>query len=182
MNASTEALRAAAASDATEGPVASVEAIEAIYRTRAPGYRRLAAAVAGGDVAGDIVQDAFAQALRKRGRWRGDGPLEAWLSRLVLNAARDAARRRVRRERLARRLVRVFEGNSTPPPSVDDGLHAPMRRLPARQRDCVVLRYHADLSYAEIAVVMSIEVGSVGALLSKAHAALRAELSKEEAR
>jgi DNA-directed RNA polymerase specialized sigma24 family protein len=44
----------------------------------------------------------------------------------------------------------------------------------------VVLRYFGDLSYAEIAEVMGIEVGTVGALLSKAHAALRAELEREE--
>ena len=35
-------------------------------------------------------------------------------------------------------------------------------------------------AYAEIAGVMGIEVGTVGALLSKAHAALRAELEREE--
>jgi RNA polymerase sigma factor (sigma-70 family) len=55
-----------------------------------------------------------------------------------------------------------------------------LRRLPSRQRDCVVLRYYGDLSYVEIAGVMGIEVGTVGALLSKAHAALRAELEREE--
>jgi DNA-directed RNA polymerase specialized sigma24 family protein len=43
-----------------------------------------------------------------------------------------------------------------------------------------VLLYYGDLSYGEIAGVMGIEVGTVGALLSKAHAALRAELEREE--
>jgi DNA-directed RNA polymerase specialized sigma24 family protein len=123
MNQSTEALRPAAPAEAADPPTASVDAIEAMYRMRAARYRRLAAAVAGGDVVGDIVQDAFARALRRRSSWRGDGPLEAWLWRLVLNAAGDADRRRLRRERLTGRLTRGFESSSSPPASVDDALH-----------------------------------------------------------
>ena len=129
---------------------------------------------------GQAEQDAFALALRGRASWRGEGPLEAWLWRLVLNAARDAERRRLRRERLAARLFRLFERDTAPADSVDRTLAEPLRRLPSRQRDCVVLRYYGDLSYAEIAGVMGIEVGTVGALLSNAHAALRAELEREE--
>lgn len=159
--------------------VASEEHLEDAYRTHGPRLRRLAAAIAGADAANDVVQDAFAQALRKRRSWRGDGPLEAWLWRLVLNAARDAERRRVRRDRLADRLLRAFERHASPH-VVDDALHAPLRRLPTRQRDCIVLRYFGDLSYAEIGEVMGIEPGTVGALLSKAHAALRADLETEE--
>lgn len=149
--------------------VASEEHLEDAYRTHGPRLRRLAAAIAGADAANDVVQDAFAQALRKRRSWRGDGPLEAWLWRLVLNAARDAERRRVRRDRLADRLLRAFERHASPH-VVDDALHAPLRLLPTRQRDCIVLRYFGDLSYAEIGEVMGIEPGTVGALLSKAQA------------
>jgi RNA polymerase sigma factor (sigma-70 family) len=98
----------------------------------------------------------------------------------VLNAARDAQRRGVRRERLTARLLWLFERDVEPAASVGRTLDGPLRRLPPRQRDCVVLRYYGDLSYAEIASVMGIEVGTVGALLSKAHAALRAELEREE--
>ena len=179
MNTTTDAVSASPRA-AGDHLAASATAIEAIYRAQAARFRGLAAAVAGADAAGDVVQEAFARALRKRASWRGEGPLEAWLWRLVLNAARDAERRRVRRERLAARLFRLFERDTAPAGSVDRTLAEPLRRLPSRQRDCVVLRYYGDLSYAEIAGVMGIEVGTVGALLSKAHAALRAELEREE--
>jgi RNA polymerase sigma-70 factor (ECF subfamily) len=162
------------------GRAASVDAIEAIYRAEAPRLRRLAAAVAGPGVASDVVQDAFALALRRRASWRGDGPLEAWLWRLVLNAAHDAARRKARRERLAARLARFLDHDAAPAAGFDRDLGDPLRRLPSRQRSCVVLRYYGDLSYARIADVMGVEVGTVGALLSKAHAALRAELEEEQ--
>jgi RNA polymerase sigma factor (sigma-70 family) len=179
MNTTTGAVKASARA-AEAHHVASATGIEAIYRAQAARFRGLAAAVAGADVAGDVVQDAFAHALRKRASWRGDGPLEAWLWRLVLNAARDAERRRVRRERLTARLFRLRERDPVPASSVDRTLAGPLRGLPPRQRDCIVLRYYGDLSYADIAGVMGVEVGTVGALLSKGHAALRAELEREE--
>ncbi|MGH3012893.1 MAG: RNA polymerase sigma factor [Gaiellaceae bacterium] len=179
MNTTTEAVSASPRA-AGDRRTASAAAIEAVYRTQAPRFRGLAAAVAGADAASDVVQEAFARALRKRASWRGEGPLEAWLWRLVLNAARDAQRRRIRRERLSARLFRVVERDVEPAASVGRTLDGPLSRLPSRQRDCVVLRYYGDLSYAEIAGVMGIEVGTVGALLSKAHAALRSELEREE--
>ena len=159
---------------------ASAERIEAVYRTEGERFRRLATAVAGREAAGDVVQEAFALALRKRRSWRGDGPLEAWLWRLVLNAARDADRRRLRGDRLAVRLLHAARRDPVPAVAFDDELHGPLRRLPARQRDCVVLRYYGDLAYEAIAEVMGIESGTVGALLSKAHTALRAELTEED--
>jgi RNA polymerase sigma-70 factor, ECF subfamily len=152
--------------------------IEATYRAEGTRFRRLAAAVAGPDMASDVVQDAFARALRTSASWRADGPLEAWLWQLVLNEARDAERRRRRRERLNGRLARAFERGTAAPAVVDDTLLGPLRRLPVRQRDCIVLRYYGDLSYEQLAAVMGIEPGTVGALLSKAHKALRAELEK----
>jgi RNA polymerase sigma-70 factor (ECF subfamily) len=179
MNTTTEAVSASPRA-AGDRRAASATAIEAIYRAQAARFRGLAAAVAGADAAGDVVQEAFARALRKRASWRGEGPLEAWLWRLVLNAARDAQRRRVRRERLTARLFRLSDRDVESAASLGRTLDGPLRRLPSRQRDCVVLRYYGDLSYAEIAGVMGIEVGTVGALLSKAHAALRAELEGED--
>jgi RNA polymerase sigma factor (sigma-70 family) len=74
--------------------------------------------------------------------------------------------------------VRAFERGSAAPAAIDDTLLRPLRRLPSRQRDCIVLRYYGDLSYEQLADVMGIEPGTVGALLSKAHKALRAELEK----
>jgi RNA polymerase sigma factor (sigma-70 family) len=176
----TEVAEASPCAATEERRVASAGAIEAIYRAQAARFRGLAAAVAGADAASDVVQEAFARALRRRASWRGEGPLEAWLWRLVLNAARDAQRRRVRRERLTARLFRLVERDVEAAASVGRTLDGPLRLLPSRQRDCVVLRYYGDLSYAEIAGVMGIEVGTVGALLSKAHVALRAELEREE--
>ena len=80
----------------THGDGASLEEIERVYRARLPEFRRVAAAIGGDrELALDAVQDAFALAVRKRASFSGQGSLEAWLWRIVVNATRDQ-RRRVR--------------------------------------------------------------------------------------
>src|SRR4051794_2862766 len=74
-----------------------LDELEALYRQRLHDYTRAATAIAGDDESGrDAVQDAFAKAVRKRRRFRREGSLEAWVLRIVVNAARDARRRRLR--------------------------------------------------------------------------------------
>jgi RNA polymerase sigma-70 factor (ECF subfamily) len=146
-----------------------VEELEALYRERLPEFTRAAAAIAGDTESGrDAVQDAFAKALRKRRRFRGDANLEAWVWRIVVNAARDAARRRRRKL-------------STPLP-VDvraDELGLPLELLTERQREVLFLHYYADLDYTTIAHALGISAGTVGATLSAARETLRGALTKE---
>src|SRR5215469_15479700 len=64
--------------------------IEAAYRARAPEFLRVATAIAGSREGGrDAVQEALARAFARRGTFRGSGPVEAWLWRAVVNAARN---------------------------------------------------------------------------------------------
>src|SRR5918999_6554615 len=73
---------------------ASLEEIEAVYRESAPRFRGVAAAIVRDrEVAWDLVQEAFASAVRRRGTFRRDGPVEAWLWRTVVNTALSHARR-----------------------------------------------------------------------------------------
>ena len=156
--------------------------IEDAYHEHARRFERLAASIVGRDAAGDVVQDAFARALAGAARWRGDGNIDAWLWRLVLNAAYDVERRRTRSERLVSRLTRFLPSGSVVDAPRDDVLLAPLRSLSIRQRECVVLRYYGDLAYEDIAAVLGIEQGTVAALLSRAHAALRVALTQEDQR
>ncbi len=74
---------------------ASLDELEALYRSRFDVFARVAASVTGdSERARDAVQEAFATAVRKRRSFRGEGPLEAWVWRIVLNAARSDVRRR----------------------------------------------------------------------------------------
>ena len=71
-------------------PGVPLEAIEAMYRTRAADFFRFALAKTGDrDRARDAVQEGFARAIRGRATFRGAGQLDAWVARCVLNAAHD---------------------------------------------------------------------------------------------
>ena len=62
-----------------------------LYRERFDSFLRIAAAITGDlSSAHDAVQDGFVRALRSLASFRGEAPLEAWVWRIVVNAARDA--------------------------------------------------------------------------------------------
>jgi DNA-directed RNA polymerase specialized sigma24 family protein len=146
--------------------------LEELYRTRRPQFCRVAAAIAGDRALGeDAVQDAFAKAVRKQRSYRGRGSLEAWVWRIVVNAARDA--RRSRRPLLGLR----DRPEAASPNGRGDSL--PLELLTNRQREVLFLHYYADLDYATIAEALGISPGTVGATLSTARGALRQALAPE---
>lgn len=143
--------------------------LETLYRARLPEFTRVATAIAGDPDAGrDAVQDAFAKALRKRRRFRGEGSLDAWVWRIVVNTARDAGRRS-RRQLEQPQPVEARAGE----------IGLPLDLLTARQREVLFLHYYADLEYAAIAAALGISAGTVGATLSAARQTLRSALTKE---
>ena len=142
-----------------------------MYRSRFDVFARIAASVTGdSERARDAVQEAFATAVRKRRSFRGDGPLEAWIWRIVLNAARSD----VRRGAHAMVYDATVSTNGRPEENVE--LRVALARLPERQRTAVFLRYYADLDYAAIGEALGISAGTVAATLNTAHAALRTRL------
>jgi RNA polymerase sigma-70 factor (ECF subfamily) len=146
-----------------------VDELERLYRARLNEFVRAAAAIAGDREAGrDAVQEAFAQAVRHRRRFRREGTLEAWVWRIVVNAARDARRRR------------RPEPGPAAAAAVERTRALPLERLTERQREILFLHYYADLDYATIARALGIAPGTVGATLSAARAALRRALEAKE--
>ena len=111
------------------------------------------------------MQDAFVTAVRQRRRFRGDGPLEAWVWRIVLNKARDVRRRRLRPEPSTPMSHNGHRG--------DAETRLLLSRLPTRQREAIFLRYYAGLDYRAIGEILGITAGTVGATLSVAREALR---------
>jgi RNA polymerase sigma-70 factor (ECF subfamily) len=147
-----------------------LDELEALYRAKLPEFRRVAAAIARDRELGcDAVQEAFASAVRQRRGYRGSGSLEAWVWRIVVNAARDARRR---------------QAASPPPHETATNGHAPvlpLDLLTERQREIVFLHYYADLDYAAIAEALEISTGTVGATLHAARRTLRHALEEVQA-
>jgi RNA polymerase sigma factor (sigma-70 family) len=152
---------------------ARVRDLEEVYRLRYLHFLRVATAIGGSEDAGrEAVQEGFADVLRYRRSFRGEGPLEAWVWRAVVNAAH--------RGRSKRTPVALHE-----PEAADDGatfeygyVRPWLAALPERQRLAVFLRYYADLDYRTIASVLEIEVGTVSATLSAALTSLRRSLAE----
>jgi len=160
---------------APSGPVAGE--LEELYRGRYRRFLRVATAIVGDEATGhDAVQDGFAQALREQRSFRGEGPLEAWVWRAVVNAALAARRRRTaRREAPEAAGIAAANGQAD-----ESGVRAWVAALPERQRLAIYLRYYADLDYRSIAHALGVEVGTVSATLSSAHHALRRSLEEVE--
>ena len=156
---------------------ASVEAIEEVYRRRLPEYRRVAAAIVGDrERARDVVQEAFATAVQRRGDFRGEGPLEAWLWRIVVNRARSDRPPAIAGERAAAPAAHANGAAEDAAASI----RVAVSLLPERQRLVLFLRYYADLDYQTIGEVAEIAPGTVGATLTAARSSLQRLL--EEAR
>jgi RNA polymerase sigma factor (sigma-70 family) len=121
-----------------------LDALEFLYRTRLAAFRRVARGIVGDtEAARDAVQDAFAQAVGKRATYRGEGSLEGWVWRTVVNTAR-MQRRADQVESLRSAEAHAPEANGKPS-EPDPNVRAAIAALPERQRLVLFLRYYADL-------------------------------------
>jgi RNA polymerase sigma-70 factor, ECF subfamily len=140
--------------------------LEELYRGEYRRFLRVALAVLRDEErAVDAVQEAFATAVQKRGKFREDGPLEAWVWRMVVNAAL--------KERARPRPAELPELELPTPGEADPRVAEAITRLPDRQRLALFLRYYADLDYGSIATALEVAPGTVAATLNAAHTSLR---------
>jgi RNA polymerase sigma factor (sigma-70 family) len=150
--------------------------IEQLYRSGFFRFLRVAIAITGDYQLGlEAVQDGFADVIRSRSSFRGEGPLEGWVWRAVVNAGRDSRR--------SRRESQVFDEPATHEgelPTTATELRAAIAALPERQRLALFLRHYADLDYRAIGTALGIKTGTVSATLSAAHSSLRKTLSGVE--
>jgi RNA polymerase sigma-70 factor (ECF subfamily) len=152
------------------GQNAQVVDLETLYRARYRHFLRVAILITHDQGnAHDAVQEAFAATIRSLPSYRGERPLEAWVWRAVVNAAKKQQRQS---------SAPAPEGDELASAQNGDQAEARLVRtwvasLPERQRLTVYLRYYADLDYREIAAVLDVAVGTVSATLSAAHRSLR---------
>lgn len=154
---------------------AEVADLEALYRARYRHFLRVATLITRDEgTAHDAVQEGFATTIRSRSSYRGEGPLEAWVWRAVVNAAKKQQRHS---------SAAALERHKTTSRQNGDEAEARLirtwiRALPERQRLIVYLRYYADLDYRQIATVLDVAVGTVSATLSAAHQTLRKSIEE----
>jgi RNA polymerase sigma-70 factor (sigma-E family) len=164
---------------------ASADPLAVLHREHYRSLVRLAAIVLGDvGLAEQVVQDAF---VRLQVRWGGLRDLDkapAYLRAAVLNGARSQLRRHKVRDRFAGR--RTVERHVTTPEAATldiddhDRMIGALRRLSARQREALTLRYYLDLPEVEIAATMGVSPGSVKTHLHRGLANLAAVLSEDD--
>lgn len=125
----------------------------------------------------DVTQIALTKLYTAWPRVRADQSPTAYVRRIIVRTAADERRRPWRREVAESQPGTDGSGGSSEP-SVEDRLTLAraLPRLPARQRQVVVLRYYWDLSVAETAAQLGISQGSVKSHGARALVLLRSVL------
>jgi RNA polymerase sigma-70 factor (sigma-E family) len=139
-----------------------------------------AVAASTGDMlrAEDQVAEAFARAWVSWRKVSHHPAPRAWVVRTALNAGASWWRRRARELPLAGHDVAA---PGSPGAGLDTVVLTALRRLPARQREVIVLRVFLDLDIETTARQLGIAPGTVRAHLSRAVTALRNELAQANA-
>lgn len=146
-----------------------------------PALRRYARAMLRNrDDADDLVQDVLERALANWQARRKSASLRSWLFAILHNLALDRLRRRARRG-IDAPLETVPEAWLGRPAEQEHALRqqdvlAHLAQLPDDQRAVLLLVSVEDLSYAEIAAVLGIPMGTVMSRLSRARERLRRQM------
>jgi len=148
-------------------------------------YRHAARILGAGPDAEDVVQDAFLSAWRSIGSFEGNS-FRAWLFRIVTNRALDRVRARRRRPELPLDPPADDEVTWAEPvaggPDLADiaagreavaAVEEALRGVPEEQRAALLLRDIEGFAYEEIAIMTSVEVGTVKSRIHRARVAVR---------
>lgn len=146
--------------------------------------------------AADLTQETFLSALKAIVKFRGEADLKTWLVRIAINESRNRFRwwKRRRREKTIS-LDAPFGDTETPLSEMvssnaanpeenvlqrerEKHLTEALRGLPAVFREAVVLCDIEGLSYEEIAVVLSANIGTVKSRIARGREELRRRLNK----
>jgi len=127
------------------------------------------------DSAQDLLQTALERAYLRWGRIRRRELPEAYVRRVMVNAAIDSwrATRALRTVRLDESHLPALADPTLYGMAARDALLACVRELPVRQRAVLVLRYFDDLTETETARVLGCSVGTVKSQHARALARLR---------
>jgi RNA polymerase sigma-70 factor (sigma-E family) len=139
-----------------------------------PCLRAVATCTGNMTLAEDQVAEAFARAWVSWDKVSQHPAPRAWVVRTALNAGASWWRRRSKETALTRHDIAAADSQET---GLNTAVLSALRRLPARQREVIVLRVFLDLGIDATASQLGIAPGTVRAHLSRAMTALRDELA-----
>lgn len=123
--------------------------------------------------ADDLLQTTLLRVWRSWSRVQAATDRQAYVRRVMVNAATSGWRRRWRAEVPTESLPEELGEDAQLRIDARDELVRAVRRLPPRQRAAVVLRYFGDLDDAAVAASLGCSVGTVRSQISRALNQLR---------
>lgn len=159
---------------------------ELMVRYRDSVYAFLRRFLSRSDLVEDVFQETFLQLFVSRDAFDVSRPLRPWLFTIAANKAKDALRRMQRSE--VTQLGNMFDSEES---TIDDVLNAldhdprmpyddlirderaasvkrTLARMPEKLREIILLAYFHKFSYAEIAGILGIPIGTVKSRLHTA--------------
>ena len=137
----------------------------------------------------DVAQDVFIKAWRSLDSFRGDCAFSTWLYRITVNTAKDRIRSAGRHRTMSLTAtdddgeeividVPVTAADEIPEMAYERrenirAVREAIEKLPDDMRRILILRDLEDLSYADIADLLGLEIGTVKSRLNRSRAALK---------
>jgi RNA polymerase sigma-70 factor (ECF subfamily) len=166
---------------AAAGDAVAAETLICRYQTRMFNFARTL--TANDSDAEDVAQETFLRAFRGLGQFRGESSFKNWLYRIASNVARSHLGKRVRQGSVWDRRVEADDAAEhapvDPAETAEDSvirrdlLDRSLSALSDDLRMALVLHDVEGLEYREIAVVLSVPIGTVMSRIFRARRRLR---------
>jgi RNA polymerase sigma-70 factor (ECF subfamily) len=139
------------------------------------------------DQADDIVQEVFVKVYSALKKFRGESSVYTWLYRITVNVALNALRKQRIRDfvRIDEYFEKADDENEQPDVLFEKEeeqklIEEAIAKLPEKQKAVFILRYHEELSYEEISLILKTSTGGlkanyfhavkkIGEYISRAH-------------
>ncbi len=145
----------------------------------------------------EVTQDAFIKVYRALANFRGDSEFSTWMYRIVVNQARNKYRWNKRRGSQVNISIdkdtETDDGSSIPFDLPDTGkkpdheiifkewegeIAEEIKKLPAVNREALMLRNVKHLSYEQIAELLDCKIGTIKSRIARAREELRKRVSR----
>lgn len=129
----------------------------------------------------DLVQDTLTQALQSFHRYTRGTNCRAWLITILQNLRSNRRRSKLRNPVIEHADDRIADTvafvPAVPQHITDEDMLAALAQIPEHQQEVIILSDVEELSYKEIADLLSIPIGTVMSRLHRGRAQLRGQLS-----
>lgn len=129
-------------------------------------------------LADDLAQDAIYKAMKNAGSLRDPGTIDTWLYRILFNCWQDYLRVKGRNVEFVEMHDedQAEQSESYQQSQIVDRVRSSIEQLPLPLREVVTLSDFAGFSYAEIAEIIDVPIGTVMSRLFRARQKLKQQL------